>query len=88
MGAAFRCEVCSGEQMWRIERWGDAVVTWACPEHLSQVCETLQRDHEVTQLSVRLSAKLRERNEIEHVSAGQPSTPKFGSVCSSLGIPS
>jgi hypothetical protein len=66
MGAAFRCEICSGEPMWRIERWGDAVVTWACPWHMSRVCEGLQRDHEVTKLSVQSHAKLREWSQIAH----------------------
>jgi hypothetical protein len=43
-----------------IERWGDAVVTWACDIDLAGVCEQLQRDHEVTKLSVGDARKARE----------------------------
>lgn len=58
---AYCCEVCDGDAPhWTVERWGDAVVSWACDAHLSEVCERLQRDHEVTKLSVRDSRKARE----------------------------
>ena len=30
----FRCGLCSGEPRWRLDRIGDAIVTWACPDHL------------------------------------------------------
>jgi hypothetical protein len=60
----YRCEACDGEPMWRIIRIGDVVTTWACPRHLSQVCEGLQRDFEVTQLAVALYAKAREWAEM------------------------
>jgi hypothetical protein len=58
---AYCCEICdSADPHWVIERWGDAVVTWACDAHLAEVCERLQRDHEVTKLSVRDTRKARE----------------------------
>lgn len=63
-GYAFKCETCDGEPMWRIERVGDVVTTWACAEHLSEACDRLQRDYEVTQLTVILSAKAREWAEL------------------------
>lgn len=64
-GRAFRCEVCDGEPRWRLDRRGDAVVSWACPEHLAAVSERLQRDWEITELVIRLVPKMREWNEID-----------------------
>jgi hypothetical protein len=61
---AFRCEICDGMPGWRIERQGDAVVSWACDAHLSAVCDRLQRDWEVTRLVVIHQAKLAETAEI------------------------
>jgi len=55
MSVAFRCQICSGERWWRIERQGDAVVSWACTEHLHEVCDDLQRFHERTELMVTMS---------------------------------
>lgn len=52
MGGAFRCEVCGTEPRWRVERIGDAVVTWACILDLAEVCRRLQRDGELTTLMV------------------------------------
>lgn len=61
MSRAWCCEVCdSDDPHWSVERWGDAVVTWACDTDLSEVCERLQRDHEVTRLSVEDMRKARE----------------------------
>lgn len=58
---AYCCEVCDAEDpRWVIERWGDAVVTWACDADLPEVCGRLQRDREVTKLSVRDARKARE----------------------------
>jgi hypothetical protein len=52
-GAAYCCGQCGAERpYWRIERGGDAVVSWACAEHLSPECVRLQRDGEVTRLDV------------------------------------
>ena len=28
------CGLCDARPRWRLERRGDAIVTWACPEHL------------------------------------------------------
>lgn len=64
MSLAFRCEVCDGDPTWRLLRRGDAVVSWACPPHLSQVADGLQRDFEVTELVVTLISKNREWQEI------------------------
>lgn len=63
-GYASRCESCDGEPMWALDREGDAVVSWACAGHLSEVAEGLQRDHEVTRLVVRLWPKVVEWAEI------------------------
>jgi hypothetical protein len=38
MSLAFRCEECGIAPDFRIERRGDAVVTWACYDHLNVVC--------------------------------------------------
>lgn len=32
--AAFRCATCNERPRWRLDRIGDAIVTWACPEHM------------------------------------------------------
>lgn len=61
MSRAYCCEICSdADPHWVIERCGDAVVTWACDTDLTEVCERLQRDHEVTKLSVSDARKARE----------------------------
>ena len=61
MSRAYCCEVCdAADPRWVIERHGDAVVTWACDGDLAEVCERLQRDREVTRLSVRDARKARE----------------------------
>jgi hypothetical protein len=53
MSAAYRCEECGIVPDWRIEREGGAVVTWACVDHLHDVCVTLIRSWEaVTKLVV------------------------------------
>ena len=52
MSFVYRCDSCDGLPDWRIERFGDAVVSWACFRHLSYVCLTLQRAHEHTRLAV------------------------------------
>lgn len=38
MSRAYCCEVCDGRPDWRLDRHGDAVVSWACHEHLAIVC--------------------------------------------------
>lgn len=72
---AFRCSVCDQEPLWRIERSGDAAVSWACAPHLSEECERLQRDWEVTELTVYLVPKLREwaeiRQSLQKIAASQ-----------------
>lgn len=50
---ANRCEVCAGNPNWRFDRKGDAVVSWACNDHLLEVLMNLQRDWEDTQITVR-----------------------------------
>lgn len=62
MSRAYCCEVCDDpDPHWIIERWGDAVVTWACDADLARVCEQLQRDGEAAKLSVRDARKARRR---------------------------
>lgn len=54
MSVAFRCATCETEKyLWRIDRQGDAVVTWACTTHLANVMIDMQRDWESTRLLVR-----------------------------------
>lgn len=61
MSRAYCREACdAADPHWVIERWGDAVVTWACDADLAGVCERLQRGHEVTKLSVQDARKARE----------------------------
>ncbi len=64
MSLAFRCEVCDGAPGWRLERRGDAVVSWACSSHLAEVCRGLQRDHEITELMITDQVKRREWTEL------------------------
>jgi hypothetical protein len=53
MGWAFCCAECAtAKYRWRIERRGDAVVTWACTSHLAAVMIDMQRGWERTQLLV------------------------------------
>jgi hypothetical protein len=66
---AFLCEVCESKPLWTLTRHGDVVVTWACDEHLSTVAERLQRDFEITQLTVILSSKAHEWADIERALA-------------------
>lgn len=52
MSDAYRCEICDELPQWTILRRGDVIVSWACPQHLSDVCSRLQRGWEVTELVV------------------------------------
>jgi len=52
----FHCAMCDGDARWRIDRYGDAVVSWACEEHLSHECDRLQRLWEETELTIRLNS--------------------------------
>lgn len=61
MSRAYCCEVCGARDPgWEIVRVGDVVVTWACDDHLAVACDRLQRDSEVTRLSVENLRKRRE----------------------------
>jgi hypothetical protein len=60
MSLAFHCEVCDGKPRWRLDRRGDAIVSWACDPHLATVCHRLQRDWEITELVISDSVKRRE----------------------------
>jgi len=61
MAPVFCCEVCDDPKpQWRLDRRGDAVVSWACDGHLSVVCHRLQRYWEITEIVVSSSAKRRE----------------------------
>jgi hypothetical protein len=64
-GYAFCCEICDdSDPKWRLERVGDVATSWACDEHLPIVCDRLQRDFEVTRLTVWNAQKMREWAEI------------------------
>jgi hypothetical protein len=45
-------------------RTGDVALSWACDAHLAQVCEGMQRDSEVTELTVTDGRKMREWAQI------------------------
>lgn len=64
MSLVYRCEVCDGDPAWQILRRGDVAVSWACAPDLSAVCGALQRDFEVTELTVVLFSKAVEWAEI------------------------
>ena len=55
---ANKCEACwrdyeaLTEPDWTVCRRGDAVISWACHEHLGDVCKGLQRPWEKTELVV------------------------------------
>ena len=70
-----RCRMCDGEPHWEIERRGDAVVSWACNDHLAAECDRLQRDWEVTRLSVVHWAKQHEVAEINRTLQGIAEKP-------------
>lgn len=55
MSLAYYCQACSGDAHWRIERRGDAAVTWSCWIDLGRVCLDMQRDHEHTELVITLT---------------------------------
>lgn len=56
-GQAFRChfapEHCTDVTRWRLDRVGDAIVSWACDRHLTAVVEDLQRPRERTEVVVK-----------------------------------
>ena len=64
MSYAGLCQVCNSDPIWRVERRGDAAVSWACNDDLIFVCQDLQRDWEITELVVTNAVKIREWNEI------------------------
>jgi FXSXX-COOH protein len=65
------CRVCNSDPVWRVERRGDAAVSWACDEDLYAVCQNLQRGWEITELVVTNAVKQREWNEISGTLAGE-----------------
>jgi hypothetical protein len=61
MSRAYCCEVCDdSDPRWNLTRVGDVVTTWACDVHLAVAADRLQRDHEVTELTVRDARKAQE----------------------------
>jgi hypothetical protein len=61
MSYAYRCEVCAAMPLWRIERRGDATVSWACMNsgHLVTVMDRLlQPWRNRTELIVTMPAKI------------------------------
>lgn len=52
MSRAHRCETCDSLPAWRLERVGDAVVTWVDDRHLPEVLRRLQRSWERTEVVV------------------------------------
>ncbi len=53
MSLACCCEACGFPcPQWHLMRVGDAVVSWACCEHLDEVAHGLQRDGEATRLTI------------------------------------
>jgi hypothetical protein len=74
-GYLYRCFVCDGDGHWRIERRGDVATTWSCADHFTEVAEHMQRDHEVTQLTVTLASKAAEWGEITRMLRSVGTTP-------------
>ena len=59
---AYCCEACGdADPRWQLGRRGDAVIAWACEADLSVVIGRLQRDREVTTVSVTDIRKARAR---------------------------
>lgn len=58
IGEAYRCGSCNETPFWRIERRGDAAVSWSCTKHLHDVCADMQRMHEITKLIVSVASLL------------------------------
>jgi len=56
MSLAYRCEICDEQPTWRLDRYGDAVVSWACNRHLAVVAHSLQREHGKTLITIYLAA--------------------------------
>ena len=50
---AYRCQGCDGLPNWRLDRRGDAVVSWACDDDLIPLLRELQRSFERTEIVVR-----------------------------------
>jgi hypothetical protein len=65
MSLAFRCDVCDGNPVWTLVRVGDVVTSWACDRDLPEVLMRLQRDYEVTQITVTLHAKAAEWADLD-----------------------
>lgn len=66
MTRAYCCEECgAADPRWQLERHGDAVVTWACEGDLGTVIDRLQRDREVTRVTVTGFRKARARAGLE-----------------------
>lgn len=49
---AYRCQECHEIPSWRLDRTGDAAVSWACSPHLAHVAADMQRDFERTELTL------------------------------------
>jgi hypothetical protein len=75
MSEPWTCRMCPAEPRWRLERRGDAVVSWACNDHLAVVASGLQRDWEITELVVTDSVKRREWIDIAETLDGIGGAP-------------
>ena len=60
MSLAFRCAECESMPVWTVERT-DAIVSWACCDHLAKVCHDMQRTWERTVLTVTLHRRNEEK---------------------------
>lgn len=53
MSLAFCCTLCDDRKPdWRIQRHGDAIVSWSCARHLPLVLYDLQRYDERTEFTL------------------------------------
>ena len=57
MSYVWLCHHCDGTAQWNLFRNGDAVVSWACDDHLVEEANRLQRDHERTKLIVTVNTR-------------------------------
>lgn len=65
-GPAYACPICKDELPdWVLVRIGDVATSWACDDHLVEVAELMQRDHEITRLEIRIYPKVKEWAELD-----------------------
>jgi putative hydrolase of HD superfamily len=67
---SYSCRVCDAYGTWRLARPGEIVTRWACTPHLGEVADAMQRELDVTELTVVHLPKLREWQELTRMLGG------------------